>query len=150
MMKTHRFGLRISNTLKRFASHSGAAAATEFAIIVPIFAGLVVAFDSYANLATGSAEMQTAARSAIQYAMHGGTDMNAARTLGMQAWNNRPADAAMSVVQACLCGNAPGVCTAPCADNSFPQSFVTVTVSGTYGGRLYHHTNQVTEKVRLR
>lgn len=150
MTRTYALRRAVWNRLKRFAVHSGAAAATEFALIVPVFAGLVVALDSYSNLATGSAEMQTGARSAIQYAMQGGTDMGAAKTLGMQAWNNKPADASMTVVQACLCGATAAACNQPCPDNSYPQSFVTVTASGTYGGRVYHHTNQITERVRLR
>ena len=150
MTRAYAFGVRLLAKAKQFASHAGGAAAIEFAIIVPVFAGLVVALDSYANLATGTAEMQTGARSAIQYAMHGGTDMNAAKTLGMQAWNNKPADATMNVVQACLCGNTASACNQPCADGSYPTSFVTVTASGTFGGAVYRHTNQITEKVRLR
>jgi len=149
MTKAYAIGARVLNRVKRFASHSGGAAAIEFAIIIPVLAGLVVAVDSYANLSIGSAEMQTGARSAIQYAMAGGTDMNAAKTLGMQAWNNKPADAAMTVVLACYCSGTVSACNQPCPDNSFPQKFVTVTASGTFGGAVYRHTNQITEKVRL-
>jgi hypothetical protein len=82
--------------------------------------------------------------------MHGGTDMGAAQTLGMQAWNNRPPGASMTVVSACLCGAAAGSCTAPCPDNSFPTQFVTVTASGTFGGNVFHTTKTITEKVRLK
>jgi Flp pilus assembly protein TadG len=150
MTKSHAFGLSVWSRIKRFAAHSGGAAATEFALIVPVLAGLVVAVDDFANISIGSGEMQTAARSAIQYAMHGGTDMTAAQALGMQAWNNKPSDAAMTVVQACMCGTVASACTAPCPDNSFPLKFVTVTASGTYGGSIYHTTNHLSEKVRLR
>jgi hypothetical protein len=118
-------------------------------MIVPVFAGLVVAYDSYANLSIGSAEMQTGARSAVQYAMAGGTDMNAAHTLGMQAWNNKPGDATMTTVLACYCAGVVSACNQPCPDNSFPQKFVTVTASGTFGGRVYHQKDSLTEKVRL-
>jgi len=150
MMKTHRFASTVWNRLKQFAAHSGAAAATEFALIVPVLAGLVIAIDDYANVSVGTGEMQMASRSAIEYAMHGGTDMAAAQTLGMQAWNNRPANATMSVVSACLCGNNAAVCTAPCPNNTFPTQFVTVTASGTYGGNVFHATKQITDKVRIR
>src|SRR4051812_17104561 len=75
MMKTHRFASTVWNRLKQFAAHSGAAAATEFALIVPVLAGLVIAIDDYANVSVGTGEMQMASRSAIEYAMHGGTDM---------------------------------------------------------------------------
>ena len=150
MTKIHAFQLAVWNGLKRFAVHSGAAAATEFALIVPVLAGLVIAVDDFANISTGTAEMQTASRAAIQYAMLGGTDMGAARTLGMQAWNNKPGDAAMTVVQACLCGNTESSCTAPCPDGSYPLKFVTVNASGTYGGNVYHKKTQISDVVRLR
>jgi Flp pilus assembly protein TadG len=144
------FALKISRLIRRFAAHSGAAAATEFALIVPVLAGLVVSIDDFANIMVGTASMQTASRSAIQYAMHGGTDMGAARTLGLQAWNRKPADAAMTVVQSCLCALVAAGCNAPCPDNSFPTKFVTVNVSGTYGGNIYQKKTQLTESVRLR
>jgi hypothetical protein len=68
----------------------------------------------------------------------------------MQAWNNKPADATMSVVQACLCANVNAACNQPCPDNSFPTKFVTVTASGTFGGAVYHQTKQISERARLR
>jgi Flp pilus assembly protein TadG len=142
--------LQISRLIRQFGVHSGAAAATEFALIVPLLVGIVISIDDVSNIMVGTASMQTASRSAVQYAMHGGTDMNAAKTLGMQAWDHKPADAAMTVVQACYCSGANSSCTAPCPDNSFPIKLVTVNVSGTYGGNVYHRTPQLTETVRLR
>lgn len=150
MTRTHAFPMTVWNRLKQFATHSGAAAATEFALIVPVLAGLVIAVDDFANISTGTAEMQTASRAAVQYAMLGGTDMAAAQQLGMQAWNNKPGDATMTVVQSCLCGNTVSSCTAPCPDGSYPLKFVTVNASATYGGNVYHKKTSISDVVRLR
>jgi Flp pilus assembly protein TadG len=149
MTRITSFGRIMLSKLRVLACNSGAAA-TEFALIVPVLAALVVSIDDVSSMMVGTASMQTASRSAIQYAMRGGTDMAAARTLGLQAWDHKPADAIMSVVQACLCSGAAAGCNAPCADNTVPQKFVTVTVSGTYGGNVYKKKTNLTENVRLR
>ena len=149
-MQMHELTLRVAQKVRRFVSESGGAAAVEFALIVPVLAGLVVAIDDVSKIAVGTAAMQTASRAAIQYAMAGGTDMTAARTLGMQAWDQKPSDASMTVVQACLCATVVSDCNSPCPDNSVPTKFVTVDVQGTYGGNLYHQTPHLTERVRLR
>jgi Flp pilus assembly protein TadG len=150
IMPMHELILRVAQKVRRFVSDSGGAAAVEFALIVPVLAGLVVAIDDVSSISTGTAAMQTASRAAIQYAMAGGTDMNAARTLGMQAWDQKPSDANMTVVQACLCATVVSDCNAPCPDNSVPTKWVTVDVQGTFGGNIYHRTPHLTERVRLR
>jgi len=76
--------------------------------------------------------------------------MVAARTLGMQAWDQKPSDASMTVVLACLCGTTAAACDMPCPDGTVPLKFVTATASGTYGGNLYHRKPTITERVRLR
>jgi Flp pilus assembly protein TadG len=150
MMRMHELTSRVANKIRRFVSHSGGAAAVEFALIVPALAGLVVAIDDVSNIAIGTAAMQTGSRAAIQYAMVGGTDMVAARTLGMQAWDQKPSNASMTVVLACLCGTTAAACDMPCPDGTVPTKFVTVDVQGTYGGNLYYRTPHLTERVRLR
>ena len=149
-MRIHELTLRVADKIRHFVCHSGGAAAVEFALIVPVLAGLVVAIDDVSNIAIGTAAMQTGSRAAIQYAMAGGTDMTAARTLGMQAWDQKPSDASMTVVMACLCANVASGCNSPCPDGTVPTKFVTVDVQGTYGGNLYQRTPHLTERVRLR
>ena len=150
MMRIQKLTSRVAGNIRCFVSHAGGAAAVEFALIVPVLAGLVVAIDDVSNIAIGTTAMQTGSRAAIQYAMAGGTDMVAARTLGMQAWDQKPSNASMTVVLACLCGTTGAACDAPCPDGSVPTKFVTVDVQGTYGGNLYSRTPHLTERVRLR
>ena len=94
-MRIHQLTSRIMHRGKQLIADCGGAAAVEFALIVPVLAGLVVAIDDVSNIAIGTADMQTGARAATQYAMEGGTDLVAARTLGMQAWNQKPSDASL-------------------------------------------------------
>ncbi|HXJ02791.1 MAG TPA: TadE/TadG family type IV pilus assembly protein [Micropepsaceae bacterium] len=124
--------------------------AIEFALIIPIIAAMLITISDVANIMVGASTMQTVARSAIQYAMNGGTDMNAAQNIAMQSWNSPPNDAAISAVQACFCGGSGADCNTPCPDQSVPQNNVTVTVSGTYGGDVMQKKSTVVEKVRLR
>jgi Flp pilus assembly protein TadG len=127
-----------------------ATSAIEFAIIAPVLAAIVIALADVATIATGVGEMQTAIRASIQYAMNGGTDMATAQTQGTNAWDSKPADGTLSATTACFCGAAGSDCQTPCADNTAPQKFITVTASGTLGGNTIKRAESITEKVRVR
>ena len=136
--------------LRSFRRSQDASAAVEFALIGPLFATAVVALADVANIMTGVGEMQTGMRSATQYAMNGGINMSTAQTQGLQAWYNRPPGATLSATRACSCSGAAADCTVPCADASIPQTFVTVTASGTWTGNMISRTQTLTQKVRQR
>ena len=136
--------------LKRFRSAQGGAAAVEFALIGPLFAFAVVALADVANIMVGVGQMETGMRGATQYAMNGGIDMSIAQTQGLQAWDKRPSGATLSASRACSCAGAAADCTMPCIDGSIPETYVTVSATGTWTGNMISRTQTLSQKVRQR
>jgi Flp pilus assembly protein TadG len=132
---------------KFIASHRGNAA-VEFAIVVPLLAGIVVTVADVANIGTGVGEMNIAVRAAIQYAMNGGTDMMVAKNQALNAWQNEPSGGTMTVVQSCTCSGASHSCSTTCSDGSSPYVFVTATAKATFHGSMVTQSKTVTEKLR--
>jgi len=122
--------------------------AIEFAIIVPVLAGIVVTITDVATIADGVSEMHTAARAAIQYGMNGGTDMSVAQTQGVSSWPDDPSDGTLTVVQSCTCSGASHSCSTTCPDGSSPYVFITATAKGTLGGNMIKQKKTVTETLR--
>lgn len=94
--------------------------------------------------------MQSAARASIQYALNGGTDMTTANSIGLAAWQDKPANATLNTSTFCTCAGATAVCTQTCSDGSVPYEYVSVTTTGTLGGAAYTEDKVLTEKARIR
>ena len=138
------------NFLPKFAASMQGTSAIEFAFIVPVLSLIVLSLADVATIAIGMGEMQTASRAAVQYAIAGGADMSVAETQGLNAWNSEPSDGALTAVSACLCGTTATDCQVLCADQSFPNEYVTVTAHGTLGGHMISKYETLTEVVRVR
>ncbi len=132
----------------RFSSNSGVAA-VEFAMVVPILAGIVIVLPDISQAAESVMQMEGAARASIQYAMGGGTDMAQAQTIGLQAWADRPDNAALAAREYCECAGAAGTCGQSCPDGSIPQTFFSVTATGKMGGSVISFNKSITRTVRL-
>src|ERR1043166_2138622 len=111
----------------RFLRATGGASAVEFAMVLPVFAAVMVGLPDISQAAIGALDMEAAARASVQYAMAGGASMDTARGVGLQSWPGRPADGAISASEACRCNGAAGVCGQNCPDGSAPQVYFTVT-----------------------
>ena len=132
----------------RFSSTSGVAG-VEFAMVLPILAGIVITLPDLSQAAMSVMQMEGAARASIQYAMGGGTDMSLAQTVGMQAWADKPANATLTTSQSCECAGAAGTCGQSCPDGSIPQTFFSVIASGHMGGTVISFDKSITRTVRL-
>ncbi len=132
----------------RFSSTSGVAA-VEFAMVLPILAAIVITLPDLSQAAMSVVQMEGAARASIQYAMGGGTDMSQAQTIGLQAWTNKPSNAALVSSMSCQCAGAAGTCGQSCPDGSIPQTFFSVTASGHMGGPVISFDKSITRTVRL-
>ncbi len=135
--------------VSRLKISNGGVAGVEFALVLPILAVIVVCLPDVSQAVTGVIQMESAARASVQYAMAGGNDMSAARTIGMQSWANKPADAQLVANQACLCGGGAGTCGQLCADGTVPQTYFTVVASGTLGGSTINFQKTITRSVRV-
>jgi Flp pilus assembly protein TadG len=135
--------------LARFRRSAHGIAAVEFALVLPFLATIALLLPDLSQAAAGVIDMQGAARASIQYAMTGGTDLTEARTLGLGAWSNQPADASFSATESCTCAGAGATCGQPCANGSSPQEYFNVTASGHVGGSFIGFENSVARSVRI-
>jgi Flp pilus assembly protein TadG len=120
--------------LRSLRAATGGAAAVEFAIIVPILATFAGGIIQYGGMIVAYNQMHDAVESGATYVMRGGTDATAVQSVTTNSWPHAPADAAVTVRQFCQCAGANAVCSALCADSSYPQSFTTISATGTYAG----------------
>jgi Flp pilus assembly pilin Flp len=138
-----------AHLVRRFAKSKSATSAIEFGLIAPVLTTAVIGLSDASTIGIGSSKMQSAVRASIQYVMNGGIDLGIARTQGLQAWDDIPTDATMTVSQACYCGGAAGTCGVICSDGSVPSRYITSVASGTLGGDMLKYKKTVTETVRI-
>jgi len=142
--------MNISRFLAKVRRDKRATSAIEFALIAPVLAGVVVALADVNKMGMGAANMQTAVRAGAQYAMAGGTDAPTAQTKANAAWTRKPAGGTVSASRVCKCAATAQDCNTPCADNQWPEMYMTVTASGHFGGNFYSMDKTITETVRVR
>lgn len=146
---TEQFSARCARIFRRFLNATGATAAVEFALVLPILASIAVTLPDVGNLASGDMNMEAAVRASAQYAMNGGSDMATARAIGMSSWTSKPDTAALTTSKACLCGAVGATCGQICQDGSLPVTYVTVTASATLGGTVISLPLSTTQVVRI-
>ena len=125
-------------------------AAVEFALVLPVLAGIVVLLPDASDAAIGALNMDAGVRAGVQYAMNGGTDLSAAKTIATQNWSYMPSGATLNVTQSCTCSGAGSVCGQLCADGSNPEIYVTVAAAATVGGTVISIPLQKTQTVRIK
>lgn len=117
--------------LDRFRRDCRGVAVVELAMIAPLLAGMaLVSFEIWQSSAS-TEDMRTALKVGAQYYMNGGTSDATAQSLALSSWENAPANAAVSVVRACLCGQVANSCVALCTDGAPPLEVVTLSASAT-------------------
>jgi len=135
--------------LIRFLRATGGASAVEFALVLPVFAAVMISLPDISQAAIGALDMEAAARASVQYAMAGGSSMATAQSVGLQSWTGKPANGAISASEACQCNGGAGTCGQNCPDGSAPQVYFTVTASGLLGGSMIHFQKSVSRTVRV-
>jgi Flp pilus assembly pilin Flp len=120
--------------LHRFRRRADGAAAVEFALLLPIFAALLIGVVQYGGMVIANQQMHNGVSAGAVYVMRGGTDLTAVQNVALQGWPNPPADAAVSVSQACSCAGVGSACGSLCADGTYPEAFITISATGTYNG----------------
>ena len=134
--------------LRRFRTADKGAALVEFAIVVPILSAFVIGIVQYGGMVIAYNQMHDAVSSGAIYVMRGGSDATAIKAVTVESWPNPPGDANVNVNQACSCAGVTQTCSALCADGSFPQSFTTISATGTYAGLWDSSSMSSTQVVR--
>jgi len=140
---------RLFSRIKDFRGATSGIAATEFALVLPFLAAIVVTLPDIGQAASGVEGMESAVRASIQYAMGGGSDMSVAQAVGMQAWSSPPNNARLTASVSCQCNGGAGICGQLCADSTTPQTYVTVSASGFVGGTTVGFNDSISRTVRV-
>ena len=132
-----------------FRDRSGVAA-IEFAFIAPaMIIGLVVVTD-LSKMIMDRTDMQSAARSGIQYLINGGRNLENAKNISLAAWSSKPADGQVVTERYCMCAQVVHTCTQLCADESIPESYSRIRLTGTLQGLWADTAQSSNETVRVR
>ena len=132
-----------------FRDRSGVAA-IEFAFVAPVLiVGLVVVTD-LSKMIMDRTDMQSSARSGIQYLINGGRNLENARDISLAAWSSKPEDGDVITERYCLCAQVVHTCHELCADESIPESYTRIRLVGTLQGLWADTAQSADETVRVR
>ena len=136
--------------LNWFARDRSGVAAVEFALLLPIMiSALILTLDVSLHVVNRT-NMHSAIRSGIQYLMNNGRDLNQLQSVVVNSWSSAPANAVVTTERYCLCFDVRHACNVLCTDNSAPQSYFSVSTSGTLSGFIVDSTLQGAESIRVR
>jgi Flp pilus assembly protein TadG len=139
---------KLSERMRRLARSTHGAAAVEFAIVVPFLAAMLVAVIQYGGMIIANQRMHDSVSAAAVYVMRGGSDSATIKSIATNTWSSPPADANVTVSQACSCAGVTQACSILCTDGSYPQSFTTISATGTYTGVCGNQSMSTTQVVR--
>lgn len=140
--------------MKRFfiwlRSDERGAAAVELALILPIIVAASLLSVSVWDVGMRKQDLNGALRASQQYYINGGQDDTAAVTLGLAAWQRKPAGATLTAVHACYCGTVTNSCTVMCTGGLPPANYVVLTATATDPDASMHATQTASETVRAK
>ncbi|MBZ9986640.1 pilus assembly protein [Mesorhizobium sp. BH1-1-5] len=117
---------------KRFGRDRGGIAAVELALVMPVLcAALLGVLDGWSYV-TSSLAMRAGVKTAANLVMAGGTDDNATQAAALASWEQKPADAAVTVSRTYQCGTTVVTSTTICSGPKVPTVFVQIQASGTW------------------
>ena len=123
----------IADQIRRFWSSTVGVAATEFALVSPIFVILTLGVIDVGTAVFERFELKTAARVGAEYALTNLTDVDGITDAVVRATNHESQSISVTVFTFCECTfEEPFVCTEICDNGEAPRKFVTVRVVDFY------------------
>lgn len=133
-----------------FLRNERGAAAIEFGLVAPILVMVLITVTIFGGLILAYNKMSQGVSSGAQYAMTvGGDDTTAVRDVVLAAWDDKPANGAVTVSKACLCGADTHACDTNCDNGDYPEKVTTIHAAMSYAD-LAGKTRAIstTQKVR--
>lgn len=136
--------------LTRYLKDRRGGSTVEFAVIVPILAGVLTwGLDSWLETSRKQ-DMHAAVQAGVHYYMGGGSDDTAAQTVVQNAWPNMPSGGTVTISRACTCAGASTSCSTLCAATALaPEIQITVAAQSQWTG-LRPATLNESETARVR
>lgn len=134
--------------LRRLRAATDGAAMVEFVIVAPLLVAFVIGIVQYGGMVIAYNQMHDAVESGAVYVMRGGSAASTIKSVTNAAWPNAPSDSSVSVSQVCSCLGVTSSCSSLCSDNSYPESFTTISASGTYSGLWGNQSMSTSQVVR--
>ena len=123
----------VTDKIKRFWSSTAGVAATEFALVSPIFIILTLGVIDVGTAVFERFELKTAARVGAEYALTNLTDVSGITDAVVRATNHESQSISVTVFTFCECTfEETFVCTETCDSGETPKKFVTVRVTDFY------------------
>ena len=139
-----------TSILRRYLGDRSGVAAIEFAMIAPLMAAAMVGTLDVSNHLINRGHMHSGVRSGIQYLMDNGRDLYQLQSIVENSWSESPGNAVVTTERYCLCVDVRHACDVLCTDDSAPESYFSVSASGTLDGYLVDSTIEASEDIRVR
>ena len=136
------------NRFTRWTRDTSGTSAIEFGLIAPILILLCIGAYDLNDMSFRTSNMQTAVRAGIQYAMNGGEDLDAAKTIVNGAWSKKPSDGNVTATAACKCAGNTQACNSTCGTTM--NKWITITATGTIGGNYTSRFQTKSETIRIK
>ena len=135
--------------LTRYVDDRRGVAAVEFALLVPVLAGILVL--SFAAWESGvrKQNMRSALKTAAEYYMNGGVADADAREVALLSWDKRPPDARVSTSRRCRCGSLTVECSSVCNAGP-PAVYVTVYARAEVPDAMFGSVELAERTIRVR
>jgi Flp pilus assembly protein TadG len=114
-----------------FRSDSGVAA-VEFALVVPILCLVLLGIIDGWSFVSSSLSMRASVKTAANLVMGGAADDVATRTVALSSWENRPADAQVTLGRKYQCGSVVVDQSVLCDGEKAPSIFVEIQATATW------------------
>ena len=115
----------------RFGTDRTGIAAVELALVMPVLCATLLGVLDGWSYVTNSLAMRAGVKTAANLVMAGGDD-NATQAAALASWEQKPADAAVTVTRSYKCGTAVVTSTTICSGPKMPTVFVQIQASGTW------------------
>ena len=124
---------RFIDLVRRFCSSSAGVAATEFALVSPVFVVLTLGVIDVGTAVFERFELKTAARVGAEYALNNLTDTAGIEDAVVRATNHESQSITVTTFTFCGCEFEVNIaCTETCENGDAPRKFVTVRVTDFY------------------
>ena len=135
---------------KRFAKDRSGVTAIEFAMVAPMMAAAMVMTLDVSLYVVNRTRMHSGIRAGIQYLMDNGRDLTQLETIVAASWSEKPANYNIETERYCLCSDVRHACNILCDDDSAPESYFSVSATGTLKGLVHDRELSATEELRVR